>query len=107
MRADDRYFEQVAREAGLAPQRLPDNLRLQQRGGLQFAFNYGDAADRRCRTPTARSSWSDKPAWNRRAWPSTGSRSTSKQHAGLTLEDGTAADAAAAQAGNRTCQKHQ
>ncbi|MCP1575628.1 beta-galactosidase GanA [Herbaspirillum rubrisubalbicans] len=38
-----RYFEQVARAAGLAPQRLPEGLRLQQRGGLQFAFNYSDA----------------------------------------------------------------
>ncbi|WP_343651982.1 beta-galactosidase trimerization domain-containing protein, partial [Herbaspirillum sp.] len=38
-----RYFEEVARAAGLTPQRLPEGLRLQQRGGLQFAFNYSDA----------------------------------------------------------------
>jgi len=36
-------FEQLARDAGLAPQRLPEGLRLQERSGLCFAFNYSDA----------------------------------------------------------------
>src|SRR5450830_26068 len=38
------YFEQVARAAGLASQRLPDTLRLSHRDGLCFAFNYGNQA---------------------------------------------------------------
>lgn len=38
------YFAQVARTAGLAPQRLPEGLRLQRRGGLVFALNYSNAS---------------------------------------------------------------
>ncbi|KAF1041663.1 MAG: Beta-galactosidase [Herbaspirillum frisingense] len=36
-------FAQIARAAGLAPQHLPEGLRLQRRGGLVFALNYADA----------------------------------------------------------------
>ncbi len=44
------YFEQVACSAGLNPQRLPETLRLNRRGGLTFAFNYADAP---CAVPHA------------------------------------------------------
>jgi beta-galactosidase len=33
----------AARAAGLAVQRLPEGLRLSRRGGLRFAFNFGEA----------------------------------------------------------------
>jgi beta-galactosidase len=36
------YFERAALAAGLAPERLPDTLRISRRGGLTFAFNYGN-----------------------------------------------------------------
>ncbi|WP_442782219.1 beta-galactosidase [Collimonas fungivorans] len=35
------YFERTALAAGLAPERLPETLRISHRGGLTFAFNYG------------------------------------------------------------------
>jgi beta-galactosidase len=37
-------LEQAAHDAGLAPVRLPDGLRLRRRGDLLFALNYSDRA---------------------------------------------------------------
>jgi beta-galactosidase len=44
------YVERVAQAAGLAPQRLPDSLRISRRGGLTFAFNYATSS---CAAPAA------------------------------------------------------
>jgi beta-galactosidase len=44
------YVERVAQAAGLAPQRLPDSLRISRRGGLTFAFNYAATS---CAAPAA------------------------------------------------------
>jgi beta-galactosidase len=35
------YFSRVAELAGLAPQRLPDTVRISRRGALTYVFNYG------------------------------------------------------------------
>jgi beta-galactosidase len=35
------YFLRVAELAGLAPQRLPDTVRISRRGELTYVFNYG------------------------------------------------------------------
>ncbi len=38
------WLEQLTREAGLQPQRLPDGVRTRQLGDATFVFNYSDAA---------------------------------------------------------------
>lgn len=44
---DDAYsrqvFEEIAGEAGLAPRRLPEGVRVSRRGPLTYVFNYGAA----------------------------------------------------------------
>ena len=39
-----RLFARIAQEAGLAPVRLGDSVRISRRGALTYVFNYGDEA---------------------------------------------------------------